>query len=183
MTLTAAEFMGAGPAPLNGSSAWAILRLPSGHTALIDAADLPYVSQFKWHVLKAPHTVYVQTHGSPANGRSRTYLHRLLLAAEPGQQVDHRNRNGLDNRRCNLRLCTRSQNLANQQPQINNSSGYRGVSLHDNNGTNPWRARLCVEGKAYHLGYFADAWEAAQAYNAAARDIWGEFALLNERLP
>lgn len=139
MTLTAAEFMGAGPAPLNGSSAWASLPLPSGHIALIDAADLPLVSQFKWHALKARHTVYVQTKGAPANGRVRTYLHRLLMGAEPGQQVGHRNRNGLDNRRCNLRLCTPGQNSANQQPQLNGSSGYRGVSRHDNNGTNPWR--------------------------------------------
>jgi hypothetical protein len=159
------------------------LVLPSGHVALIDESDMPTVRQFAWHALRARRTVYVQTHGAPANGRTRSYLHRLLLDAPPELFVDHRNQNGLDNQRSNLRLCTRGQNAANMPANPDGSSGYRGVHLYSNNHSNPWRAELRVKGKRLHLGYFSDPWAAAEAYNDAAQDLWGEFALLNERQP
>lgn len=179
---TVEEFMAAAPARLEGNTPWASLVLPSGHVALIDETDLPLINQFKWHARRGRRTVYVQTHGSPANGRRRSYLHRLLLSAPPGLLVDHRNLNGLDNRRDNLRLCTPVENNANQQAQINNRSGYRGVHQQTST-TSPWRARIQINGKTRHLGCFADAWDAAQAYNTAATEVYGEFALLNVRLP
>lgn len=172
---TPADFMKAAPAPLNGSSPWASLTLPSGHVTIFDEADLVLLEQFYWHALKARNTVYVQTHGAPANGRQRVYLHRLLLRAGPGQLVDHRNHNGLDNRRLNLRLCTSAQNNLNAPGR--NSNGYRGVHYHPNNKSNPWRARL----NSQHLGYFATEWDAAEAFNTAALETYGEFAQLNVR--
>lgn len=177
MTQSPADFMSSAPAPPGGSSAWASLALPSGHVALCDAADLPTVERFKWHVLKARNTFYVQTKGSVALGQGRTYLHRLLMGAGPDQLVDHRNHDGLDNRRSNLRLATSGQNNVNAPGR--NATGYRGVHLHPNHLTKPWRARL----NNRHLGYFATEWEAAEVYNAAALTEYGEFALLNVRQP
>lgn len=176
-----AAFMAAAPAPLNGSSAWASLTLPSGHITIIDQSDLLLVEQFKWHALKARRTVYVQTKGSAANGFTRTYLHRLLLGAASGQLVDHRNHNGLDNRRANLRLCSPAENVANSGVCSRNTTGYRGVIRYKDR----FRARIGTRSTPgyQHLGYFDDIWDAAQAYNAAAVERYGDFALLNVRQP
>lgn len=175
VTQSPADFLAASPRPVNGSSPWASLFLPSGHVTLVDQSDADLVAGFRWHALKSRSTVYAQTHGSPINGRQRVYLNRLLTGASAGQIVDHINRNGLDNRRANLRLVTASQNNLNAP---GTGDGYRGVSYHPNNRTNPWRARLHNR----HLGYFAIEWEAAEAFNAAAIEEYGiEYVLLNER--
>lgn len=149
------------------------LTLPSGHVTVFDAADLPLVEQFKWHVLKARRTCYAQTKGGPANGRQRTYLHRLLMNAPAGLLVDHINHDGLDNRRSNLRLATPGQNVANSGPR---SGDYRGIFV-SHHRSKPWRARI----QTRHIGYYATEWEAAEAYNEAALAEYGEFALLNVR--
>jgi hypothetical protein len=107
-------------------------------------------------------------------------LHRLLMNPGPGEQVDHRNHNGLDNRRENLRLATAAQNAANARPK-RNRPGYKGVNWHKRN--QKWRAYITVDRKYIHLGVFEDPWEAAQAYNTAALEAWGEFACLNEKQP
>lgn len=105
-------------------------------------------------------------------------MHRLVVGAEPGQQVDHVNRDGLDNRRANLRLATNGQNRANSRSA--SASGYKGVYRVPNKGvyrtTDKWRAQIRAGGRIIHLGYFGDAETAARAYDAAAREYFGEFA-------
>lgn len=86
--------------------------------------------------------------------------------------VDHRNGDGLDNRRANLRPATAAQNAANQQLSIANTTGYKGVSLYRNG-----RFRASIQRR--HLGYFDTAADAARAYDAAALDLFGDFAHLN----
>jgi len=94
--------------------------------------------------------------------------------------VDHKDGNGLNNRKANLRLCTNSQNQANRNgTQRNNTSGFNGVtwSKHDKK----WRAKIMLNKKRVHLGGYYTAAEAANAYDKAAIKLFGEFARVNRR--
>lgn len=153
------------------------IPLSSRHTLLIDEGDVELISKYKWYAQvdyrSAQRTVYAVT-GHAATTLS---LHRLLMGSPKNALVDHRNGNGLDNRRRNLRLCTSSQNQANARVRSDNSSGYRGVTWHRKSAK--WNAYISVSGKRKHLGLFVDPWDAAEAYNAAALEVFGEFARLN----
>ncbi len=92
--------------------------------------------------------------------------------------VDHINGNRLDNRKCNLRLATRSQNLQNSRKRTGCSSRFKGVNWLGQNKR--WRARIKVFGKEIALGCFISELEAAEAYNKAAKEHFGDFAKLNE---
>ena len=151
------------------------ILLPRGHVLLVDDADAQLVSRRRWHAIPARSTFYAQ-----AGDDTSTLLHRWLLDVAPGVLVDHINRNGLDNRRANLRLATTSQNHANRPAPSNNTSGYKGVSRAR---SGRWVAYITVDYRRTFLGTFDTAWRAAQAYNAAALEAWGEFALLNVYRP
>jgi hypothetical protein len=94
-----------------------------------------------------------------------------------GYTVDHINRDTLNNQLSNLRLATDSQQAQNRRLRSDNTSGYRGVGW--NKGARKWRARITVDGKVIFIGDFADKEEAARAYDAAAIEHFGEFAVLN----
>jgi hypothetical protein len=104
-------------------------------------------------------------------------MHRLI-AGFPPFRLDHRNQNGLDNRKRNLRRATRSENAANKAKPKNNTSGYKGVSWHAL--SNKWRAYIKVNQKWKHLGLFSSAKAAAKAYDLAARRWFGKFAYTNK---
>ena len=112
------------------------------------------------------------------------YLHRYVLSRMLGRELtsadkaDHINGNGLDNRRCNIRLCEHRQNMWNQGSRKNTSSIYKGVTFFKRDGS--WQAKIAPNGKTIHLGYFQTEAEAAQAYNEKAKEIFGEFAKLND---
>ncbi len=101
-------------------------------------------------------------------------MHRVILKAPGGLDVDHINGDGLDNRRINLRVCTRSQNLANQGTQARNLSGCKGVSWDKRTGR--WITFISVNSKNHNLGRFDDLQTARAAYQAAAVRHFGEFA-------
>lgn len=103
-------------------------------------------------------------------------MHRLMLAAPPGLDVDHRNRDSLDNRTGNLRIATASQNGHNSGIRATNRSGYRGVMPA---GRDRFKARIYVRGTCIDLGRFTTPVEAALAYNEAATHYLGEFAFIN----
>lgn len=105
------------------------------------------------------------------------YLHRLVLGAKKGQIVDHINGNPLDNRRANLRLATRSQNLFNRGRPKHNTSGFKGV--HFCKRTKRYRASIRANNRVVRLGRFDTAAKAARAYDKAARVHHGDFAQLN----
>ena len=107
-------------------------------------------------------------------GPSQIYMHRVILDAPTGVPVGRRNELRLDNRRANLRLATLSQSRADARLRSDNTSGYRGVTGSRRDGR--WQAQIQVAGKRHFLGYKE---EAAQAYDAAAREAFGEFARLN----
>lgn len=150
--------------------------LVQGHTVLVDEDDWCRWGHVGWYLIFSPDTDLIYVRGKVL-GKPK-YLHRVILSPSDDTDVDHRNGNGLDNRRSNLRVCTESQDLGNSKLRKDNTSGYKGVHFFHGR----WRARIAINGKRISLGMFSDPWEAAQAYNIAALTQWGEFARLNERL-
>lgn len=110
--------------------------------------------------------------------RTTESLHRVLAKAKKTQHVDHINGVRLDNRKENLRLCTKAENCRNKSKQRNNKSGYKGVSW--NSARKLWNARININYAQFDLGYFKTAEEAALEYNEAALFLHGKFAKLNE---
>lgn len=157
------------------------ILLHSGEITVIDADDWPLVKPYRWYALHTDRTTYAHTNRT-VDGRSipSNLLHRMLLNAKSGEFVDHKDHNGLNNRRTNLRACTQTQNNGNARLSRANTSGYRGVYWHK--GCRKWCARIKVDYKYRTLGSFSDPWTAAQIYNTAATKIWGEFAYQNERI-
>lgn len=106
-------------------------------------------------------------------------MHRLIMNAKKGIQVDHINRDTLDNRRQNLRFATPSQNAANKIIGENNKSGFKGVFW--DRYSNSWHAKIKVNYKQIHIGFFKTPEDAAKAYNQVALKHFGKFALLNQK--
>lgn len=118
--------------------------------------------------------------GFVPNGGGRFKLqcmHRLILQPGPDEVTDHINGYTLDNRRANLRLVTPQQNGQNKRLSPLSSTGLKGVGWH--RARQKYHARIQLQGIRYHLGFFEDAESAAQAYDAAARALFGAFAVLN----
>lgn len=110
------------------------------------------------------------------------HLHHFILGIKPSRKVmvDHINLNPLDNRICNLRLCSNNQNCTNTNMRKHNTSGYKGVSYHKQ--INKYVARITKDSIVYPLGVYSTAEQAAMAYNKAAKELHGEFAVLNKIL-
>ena len=104
------------------------------------------------------------------------FLHRIIMNPPANLQVDHRNKNTLDNRKCNLRICTNSENAMNRGKQKNNYSGFKGVRLDKRRKRKKFRAKITANKIIYHLGSFEKADEARAAYRKAAKQLHGQFA-------
>lgn len=150
-----------------------IIPLTQDKVAYVDDKDFERVSRHKWHAIERRYLWYAST---MIEGRT-VLLHRFILNAPDDKGVDHRNGNGLENRRFNIRLCTSRQNLQNQHSTKKGTSNYKGVHLHRQ--TNKWIARIRVDGKLKYLGCFVFEHDAALTYNVAAKKYFGEFARLN----
>ena len=104
-------------------------------------------------------------------------MHSAILESHKGSDIDHIDGNGLNNQENNLRYSTHSQNMSNRGLDKNNKSGFKGVSWYQ--PSQKWQVKIAVQGKQKHLGYYSDIEEAARAYDAAAKELHGEFAWLN----
>ena len=160
------------------------IELTGGRFALVDVEDLPSVVAIRWVLRVSRGSAYAYGYSTPRPNRAVTHLHWEVLGKPPsGMVVDHINGDGLDNRRCNLRFATHSQNLHNQKPHTGIRSGFKGVSTktyHGKKGTSVYhQAYICTGRTRIHLGYFNTPEEAAEAHNKAALEMRGEFARLN----
>lgn len=134
----------------------------------LDDEDYADVAHRKWFPVRSQRTFYAY------DGKGGA-MHQLIL---PGvTPIDHRDGNGLNNQKSNLRGCTHQQNMQNKRLPANNTSGYKGVRWYKRTGR--WIAGCKMDGRLYHLGYFDDPIEAAKAYDAKALELFGEFARLN----
>lgn len=147
------------------------VSLSGGKFAIVSDCDFPKVNRYKWSADRNGYAVRMVQDGSR---RRKVLMHRFILDAPAGAEVDHANGDKLDNRRSNLRLATKSQNNANRGPY---TGTYKGVSWHKRDRR--WQSQIRINGSQRHLGTFADPVSAALAYDRAARAAWGEFAYLN----
>ena len=145
---------------------------------LIDDEDYPLVSLFKWCIVKRKNLYYATSFCyNPEDKKSKGfYLHRFIMK-EPEGDIDHKNDNGLDCRKNNLRICTRQQNVSNSKKWAKATSVYKGVYW--NSQHNNWKAALKVNGKTVFCRTFKKEEDAARAYNKSAIKYLGEFAQLN----
>lgn len=136
---------------------------------LIDGCEVDRVSKYQW-------SVGIHGYATSGCGDNQILMHRILANAKEGEIVDHINRNKLDNRHANLRICSRQQNVMNREKSLSGENPFKGVCrLKDGS----WQAQIHFKHRSIYLGKFADVCDAAKAYDSAARELFGEFAYLN----
>lgn len=148
-----------------------------GFKCKVDVDDLPRLNGMRWAVTlmgergyKLP---YVRTRIGGKRDARYIRLHRLIMNAPDGVEVDHINGDTLDNRKSNLRLATRLEQSRNTGMRRNNTTGYKGVSLIKSSGL--YRAYIVVDRRQIHLGVYEDPALASEAYETAAESLFGEF--------
>lgn len=155
------------------------IKLTQGKYTLVDNDDYEYLSQWKWryhnlgYAVRTMHVAYI-------NGKAikkEIMMHRLIMNPEKGMVIDHKNRNKLDNRRANLRVCTQAKNRLNSIKKSNNTSGYIGVCW--DKTKNKWLASIHLHGKQKYLGRYDTAQEASKVRDEAAKQYYGEYGMLN----
>jgi len=150
-----------------------LIPLTQGKVALVDACDYEELIKYKWCAIKGESTYYAVRR----DGRKTVKMHREIMNAPAGLVVDHREHNGLDNRKSKLRICTRAENTRNQLLHKRGSTGYKGVSRHKTQKI--FHANIGYNCKRIWLGRFKNAKDAAKAYDKKAIELHGEFACLN----
>ena len=144
------------------------IPLTQGKYTLVDEEDYNWLSQWKWYCSRDGYNEYAR------NGTFGVGMHRIIMDAPSGKEVDHIDGDGLNNQKSNLRIVTHQQNRWNYKKPRNNTSGYKGVHWHIQH--KKWQAKIKVNVKRIYLGYFDDIKLAALAYNQAAQKYFGEFA-------
>ena len=151
------------------------IPLTQGKFALVDEEDYEWLNQWKWYYNNG---YAARDQWDPITKKQiKIRMHRIIMNAKEGEEVDHINHNGIDNQKYNLRVCTVSQNMQNSKSNKNSSSQYKGVSY--NPMTQKCQVQIMYNGKFIYLGYYKDEEEAARAYDKAAIELFGEFACLN----
>jgi AP2 domain len=161
--------------PLHGAKA-------TGRVALVDDSDFALVMQYRWCIWehhrtgRLPVGPYAQT---TVRRKGRPQLSLLMHSLITGYaETDHRDGDGLNNQRSNLRDASHHrQNMANRRKGLRGSSQFKGVSWFA--PSRKWKAQIRSDGRHRYLGLFVDERDAARAYDAAALELWGEFARLN----
>lgn len=148
------------------------IPLTKGHWAIVDDEDFPILSQHKWYAAEG------QSGTKAVRNRPVLYMHRFLMQAPKGMEVDHINGNTLDNRRANLRICTRSQNAMNTKVKSTSTTGIKGIGWHK--GNKAWRIRIVVNGNRFER-YTRTLQEAQGIYRKLEAKYHGEFGYYKSR--
>jgi hypothetical protein len=156
------------------------IALTQGKWAIVDAADYDWLNQWKWYAHREGRSWYAVRKVTPRpKSPILLQMHRFIIDAPCGIKVDHRDGDGLNNTRRNLRLASDSQNQWNRRASKNNTSGFIGVIW--DKPRQKWRAQLNVRGRQIFVGRFNSAEDAAHARDCIAKNHHGEFAALNFR--
>jgi hypothetical protein len=150
------------------------LNIGRNHIAIVDLDMLSKLTPYKWHFHKAKKGrtagyVYTRIDGKEVK------MHQFILGKKEKLEIDHKNGNGLDNRKRNLRHCSHGVNVQNSKGR--GSSRFKGVSKHHEN--NKWQVRITYKKQLYFLGVFDDQYDAAREYDKKAKELYGENAYLN----
>lgn len=159
------------PIRIEGNIAY--VPLTRGYEAVIDVADVALVEGVNWYAFPKNDTVYAIRHTRKGGKFKIHRMHRIIAHAPVGMEVDHIDRNTLNNRRENLRVCTNSENQRNRTIQKNNTSGAKGVNQCKSSGK--WVARIMIFGKSIYLGQFDELEDADTAYREASERYHGAF--------
>lgn len=149
--------------------------LTKGYEAKIDISDIDFIGQFNWFAFTLKNGVYAARTSSPdKNGKRYTiFMHRDLIKPDKHMLIDHKDRDGLNNQRINLRVATPAQNQYNQPLPVNNTSGFKGVCYRKDR--DKWQASITINGVQKNLGLFNTAKLASNAYNNVAYSLHGPF--------
>lgn len=152
----------------------AYVPLTRGMEAVVDAEDVPLVSGLLWQAKpgrKPTHTTYAAT------GMKSVKMHRVIMPAPSGMEVDHIDGDGLNNRKSNLRIATKEQNRRNVAIRPDNTSGYKGVTFDKASGK--WQSAIRSDGRQRKLGRYATPEQAHEAYVEASRALHGDYGRIN----
>lgn len=154
----------------------AVVPLTGGLNAIIDLEDLPTIAPFAWSASIRMGTAYAVTQ----RNRLSIYMHRLVCAVSDARLIDHRDFDGLNNTRANLRICSKQQNTTYSRKSGRGASKFKGAAFHRASGL--YHATIVVGGSQFSLGYFHSPEHAAAAYDAAAIKYFGAFAATNKAM-
>lgn len=159
------------------------INLTRGKVTFIDDEDYERINQFKWYASEMSKSFYALRNSHQINYvRKSIYMHREILQLDDDNLlVDHINHNTLDNRKLNLRVCAKAENNRNRESHVGSHSKFKGV-YHYSRGKSDFHflSIICHNYKDYYLGLFKTEIEAALAYNEKAKELFGEFANLNQ---
>jgi hypothetical protein len=150
------------------------IQLTKGKVALVDDEDYEWLNQWKWCF---HHAGYAVRTSIDKKKRTMILMHRLIIGTPQHMETDHINNNRLDNRKCNLRVCTASQNQANRPAPINNKCKNKGVYWYG--ARNKWCAHIWYDNRTHCIGRFNTIEEAINAYNKKSKEIFGVFAYID----
>lgn len=141
--------------------------------AIVDDEDYGSLSQWTWYLNGSGYAI--RNEKLPSGKYTTILMHRQIMNTPKDMETDHINKNRLDNRRSNLRVCTPEQNRQFKNPYSNAKSKYKGVNANPKSRGTPWKAII----KDICIGKYATEEEAARAYDEAAKEAYGDFAYLN----
>ena len=150
-----------------------LIPLTQDKIALVDPADYPALVRYKWCAARNGRVFYAITRINKQN----IFMHRMIINPPNEMVIDHIDHNGLNNRRSNLRICTKEQNTRNRKPNTSRNGKYKGV--HFDKTRNKFKATIKCQEKSLSIGYYKKETEAAKAYDKKAKKLFKEFAYLN----
>ena len=165
------------------------IPLTQGKFALVDDEDYDYLMQWKWNTEKARKGRRYYAKRAEYDKETQTQktirLHRVIMnVIDPNIHIDHKDHDGLNCQKNNMRIATNEQNTRNRRANKNSTSKYKGVSRSVwPSGTHKWKAKITINGKQINIGFFDEEIEAAKAYDKMAIELHGDFANPNFNFP